>query len=244
MEYKDQIEMLRNDDQYYNGIGKEYLSNSDIQVLTKNPKEFHKTTEKTTEMLIGNYVHEIVFFGKSDIPFVSASNRNTKIYKDAVEEHGSIMLLEKEIEMARDIESHLRSLTKASILFDKDNIYEEPNIKDLFGNGVLWKGKADIINKKEGKIIDLKTTSNIDSFSAKAKLYNYDSQAWIYKELFGYEMMFFVVEKGTNRCKIVEVSDETYQRGRDKAQEAELNYVDMYKNKNTDPNQFVEHGII
>ena len=35
--------------------------------------------------------------------------------------------------------------------------------------------------------------------------------------------MFFVVEKETLRCKIVEVSDETLIKGRDKAQEAEQN---------------------
>ena len=244
MESSKIIEVLRDDHEYYNGEGKKYLSNSNIETLIKNPGNFLNDTEKTMEMLLGNYVHEIVFFGKSDIPFVSASSRNTKIYKEAVEEHGSIMLLEKEAEVGQKIREKLLNLEKAKILFDSSNVYEEPKVLDLFGSGVLWKGKADIINTTIDRVIDLKTTSNIDSFASKARLYNYDSQAWIYKNLFDKELMFFVVEKSTLRCKIVEVSDETLIKGKDKALEAESNYISMYKEKKADPKQFVEYGII
>ena len=240
---KEIINKLRDDNEYYNGIGNKYLSNSNIEVLRKNPKEYGKIQEKTVEMLIGNYVHELTFFGKSSVKTVDASNRNTKIYKDAAEEHG-LMLLAKEVEMANQLVQTIKSLDSASILFDKKNKYEEPMVKDLFGSGVMWKGKADIINPTYNKIIDLKTTSNIDSFAQKARLYNYDSQAWIYKELFGLDLTFFVVEKGSYRCKIIEVSDETLLKGRDKALEAETNYIDMFLKKTSDPNQFVEYGII
>ena len=116
-------------------------------------------------------------------------------------------------------------------------------IKDLFGNGVLWKGKADIINSNIDKVIDLKSTSNIDAFTSKGRMFNYDSQAWIYRELFGMEVMFFVIEKNTLRMKRIDVSDETYEKGKIKAMEAEQNYIDMILNKTSDPLQYVEYGI-
>lgn len=238
------IDVLRDDQEYYEGKGKQYLSNSNIETLIKDPSKFLEPTIKTVDMLIGNYVHEIVFFNKSDIPYVDASNRNTKIYKDASEEYGGIMLLEKEAELGHRIRERLLQLEKASILFDSSNVYEEPQIGDLFGNGIMWKGKADIINTTINKVIDLKTTSNIDAFASKARLYNYDSQAWIYKKLFDLELMFFVIEKDSLRAKIVEVSEETLLKGKDKALEAEANYISMFKTKKSDPKQFVEYGII
>ena len=41
----DIISALRDDNQYYNGIGKNYLSNSDIGVLLSNPQDFGKERE-------------------------------------------------------------------------------------------------------------------------------------------------------------------------------------------------------
>lgn len=238
------INDLRDDNKYYGALGGKFLSNSNINTLIKNPKEFGVPKEKSVEMLLGNYIHELTFTGQSSIDFVSASSRNTNIYKEAVKEKGCMMLLEKEVIEAKKLVDTLKNLPGAQMLFDKDNVYEEPMIKDLFGEGVIWKGKADIINHKTQSIIDLKTTSNVDNFAFAARSYNYDSQAYIYKELFGYEMKFFVIEKGSLRSKIIEVSDDTLQRGRDKAMEAEINWRDMFRDKKTNPHNFIEYGII
>lgn len=236
------IETLRNDHEYYYGIGKKYLSNSNIETLLKNPKMHGVPTQKTVAMLLGNAVHEITFFGSTNLDTIDTSSRNTKVYKDR-EQDGPV-LLEKEMNECHNIAQVLRDTDAASILFKDDNIYEEPMIKDLFGNGIQWKGKADIICPSINKIIDLKTTSNIDSFASKARMYNYDSQAWIYRELFGLEMMFFVIEKETYRMKQIEVSEETLEKGKAKALEAEANYIDMFVDNVKDPKQYVEYGII
>ena len=66
----------------------------------------------------------------------------------------------------------------------------------------MWKGKADIINHDERLIVDLKTTSDIDKFKYSANQYNYDSQAFIYNQLFNYEIMFIVIDKQTLQIKI------------------------------------------
>lgn len=236
------IDTLRNDHEYYYGIGQKYLSNSNIETLTKNPKMYGKPTPKTVAMLMGNAVHELTFFGSTNLDTIDTSTRNTKVYKDR-EQEGHVLLAKEMISCERIAET-LRNTDAAGILFNDDNIYEEPMVKDLFGNGVQWKGKADIICPSINKIIDLKTTSNIDAFSSKARMYNYDSQAWIYKELFGMEMMFFVIEKDTMRMKRIDVSDETLERGRAKALEAEANYIDMFIDNVKDPEQYVEYGIL
>jgi len=44
--------------------------------------------------------------------------------------------------------------------------------------------------------------------------------------------------------KQIEVSDETLEKGKMKAIEAEQNYLDMFVNKSIDPAQYVEYGII
>jgi len=242
MEFKEIIKTLRKDDEYYNGIGKKYLSNSNIETLLKNPKDFGVPTQKTIPMLMGNAVHEITFFGSTALPSIDVSSRNTKAYKDR--DMDGPVLLKKELDECHRIADTLRKTKAAEVLFEDVNIYEEPMVKDLFSNGVLWKGKADIISPVVNKIIDLKTTSNIDAFASKARMYNYDSQAWIYKQLFDLDMMFFVIEKDTMRMKQIEVSDETLEKGKMKAIEAEQNYLDMFVNKSIDPAQYVEYGII
>lgn len=242
MEFKEIIKTLRKDDEYYDGIGKKYLSNSNIETLLKNPKDFGVPTQKTIPMLMGNAVHEITFFGSTALPSIDVSSRNTKAYKDR--DMDGPVLLKKELDECHRIADTLRKTKAAEVLFEDVNIYEEPMVKDLFSNGVLWKGKADIISPVVNKIIDLKTTSNIDAFASKARMYNYDSQAWIYKQLFNLDMMFFVIEKDTMRMKQIEVSGETLEKGKMKAIEAEQNYLDMFVNKSIDPAQYVEYGII
>ena len=209
METKEAIEVLRKDEEYYNGIGKNYLSNSNISTLLKSPKDFHVVEPKSVDMIMGNAIHEITFFGTTNLPSIESSTRTTKVYRErGTEEH---ILLAKEMEACHNIAKTLRNTKAADILFDKENIYEEP--------------------------------SNIDAFLSKGRMFNYDSQAWIYRELFGMEVMFFVIEKNSLRMKRIDVSDETYEKGKIKAMEAEQNYIDMILNKTSDPLQYVEYGI-
>jgi len=52
------LTLLRDDNQYYNGIGKNYLSNSDIGVLLNNPQDFGKTREDNKAFMDGRYFHQ------------------------------------------------------------------------------------------------------------------------------------------------------------------------------------------
>jgi hypothetical protein len=129
-----------------------------------------------------------------------------------------------------------------SLIRPSSGEYELPGIKEI--DGALWKGKADIINHDEKLIIDLKTTADLDGFRWSAKKYNYDSQAYIYSKLFGYEMMFIVVDKNTHQIGIFDCSPEFYQRGADKVERAVEAYNLFHKDENFDPtNYFINQTL-
>ena len=120
---------------------------------------------------------------------------------------------------------------------DEDkNEFELPGITELCNQ--MWKGKADIVNHNEQLIIDLKTTSDLDSFKWNAKKYNYDSQAYIYRELFGYEFIFIAIEKRTGRIGLFDCSPDFYKTGRDKVEKAAESYDLFYNTEGFDPQQY------
>lgn len=202
MSQQEIVELLRDDKEYYSGIGKQYLSNSDIGTLLNNPQDFGKSREDNKAFMDGRYFHQLILEPHKAVgtPFVDVSSRNTKEYKNFCEENNlPFCMLKKEME---EIE-RLVGLMKHNITFFDDiyrdgNEYETPAIGLIQGH--LWKGKADILC--DDMIIDLKTTGDIHKFKWSAKAYNYDSQCYIYQELFGRPLVFFVVDKGTGQLGI------------------------------------------
>lgn len=243
MKQTEVLDRLKNDKDYYGEFGKKYLSNSDIGTLFKNPMDLGKPTEKTVPMLIGGYLHTCILEPEKLHTFkiVEASTRNTNAYKEVSQ--GELVLLQHEvdrIELLRDtiLDNDIcRDLIKAD-----GNEYEKPGITDLFGN--LWKGKADIINHKEKLIVDIKTTSDIEGFKWSAKKYNYDSQAYIYRHLFGYDFIFIVIDKTSFKINIFECSDQFYLNGEDKVQKASHIYDLFYKTDGFDPKQYLETNTL
>ena len=72
----------------------------------------------------------------------------------------------------------------------------------------------------------------------------FDSQAFIYNKLFNYEMIFIVIDKLTHQIKICECSNEFYERGQRKVQDAVAQYKLFFKTKNFDPKQFFKTEIL
>ena len=237
------LDRRKNDEDYYGEFGKKYLSNSDIGTLFKNPLDLGKPTEKTVPMLIGGYLHTCILEPEKLHKFkvVKASSRNNKEYKEVSQ--GELILLQQEvdiIEKLRDIildNDICRDLIQA-----EGNEYEKPGVTELFGN--KWKGKADIVNHSEKLIIDIKTTSDIDGFKWSAKKYNYDSQAYIYRHLFGYEFIFIAIDKTSYKINIFECSDNFYLAGEDKVQRASHIYDLFYKTEGFDPKQYLETNTL
>ena len=219
------IETLKDDKEYYSGVGKQYLSNSDIGALLYNPTQFGVAKDKTPAMLAGSYFHTSILEPHKLENFVKvdASTRTTNIYKEALVAHGTdMLLLQKEAdECDAMVRAVMGNLTFYDIIRDLNAEYEVPGIKEI--GGVMWKGKVDI--KTPELIPDLKTTTNIDDFKFSARKYNYDSQAYIYNQIFEKPMIFIVVEKGTCRTGLFECSDEFLDRGREKVYKA----IDVYQ---------------
>ena len=198
----DIIEVLKDDLEYYNGVGKNYLSNSDIGTLLTNPQDFGKPREDNKSFMEGRYFHQLMIEPEkaANTPFVDVSTRNTKEYKAYCESiNRPFCMLKKEM----DEVERLVSLMKGNISFYDEiykdgNEYEVPSVGDI--QGMMWKGKADIVTDEI--IIDLKTTSDINKFKWSAKAYNYDSQCYIYQQLFGKPLVFYVVDKETGQLGI------------------------------------------
>ena len=111
-------------------------------------------------------------------------------------------------------------------------------------HGNLWKGKADIINHDEKLIIDLKTTADISKFRYSATKYNYNSQAYIYQKLFGYEMIFMVIDKTTKQIGVYDCSDKFLSFGEDKVQKAVEAWDLFYNNPEFKPeNYFINQTL-
>ena len=235
---KEQIlQKLRNDEDYYGKFGNQYLSNSHIGKLLKDPLRAFEPSKPSPAFLVGGYFHTCILEpNKLDkYKVVKSSTRNTKAYKDVA--GGELCLLQHEVDtielmrekvMANDICKDLIQSSQAE--------YEQPGITELFGN--KWKGKADIVNHEEKLIIDLKTTADIDKFRWSATKYNYDSQAYIYSKLFGYEMLFIVIDKATHKIGMFDCSADFYERGEDKVRKASEAYDLFYKTEDFDPKQY------
>jgi len=231
---KNVIELLRDDKQYYGGVGKQYLSNSDIGTLLKNPEEFGVSRPDNKNFAEGRYFHQLILEPEKakDVVWVDAASRNTKAYKEFIEESGmEVALLRTEKDTIEALVEKMRSnLDFFEMIHAKGNIFEMPNIMtyssvgdDLESHSLTqWKGKADIVHKDY--VIDLKTTSNLDDFKWNARKYNYDSQAFIYQKLFGKPMMFLVIEKKTGRMGMFTGNQDFYDRGQDKMHRA----IDVY----------------
>jgi hypothetical protein len=236
------IEKLRDDTNYYGEFGKQYLSNSDISVLLTNPLDFKKPSKPSPAFLIGGYFHTCILEPDKlkKYKVIDASTRNTKVYKEI--SGGELCLLQHEVDQIEVMRDKMLNNEVISKLITGNVEYEVPGIIEIENN--MWKGKADIINHDEKLIIDLKTTNDIQSFRYSAKRYNYDSQAYIYSKLFGYDFLFIVVDKNTHQLGLFDVSDRFYETGLHKVQKATDVYELFYKTENFKPeNYFINQTL-
>ena len=237
MKKEDVIEKLRNDEDYYGAFGKKYLSNSDIGTLLTNPLALGKPTEQRPAFLVGGYFHTAILEPDKLKKYrvIPSSTRNTKAYKEM--SGGELCLLQHEVDAIELLsDTMLANDVCKGLIRDSNTEYETPAIAEI--EGEMWKGKADIVNHNEKLVVDLKTTADITRFKWSASKYNYDSQAYIYRKLFGYDMLFIVIDKNTHQLGLFDCSAEFYEKGKDKVQRAVEAYKLFYKQKDFDPKQY------
>ena len=232
------LEALKDDANYYGEFGKKFLSNSNIGTLLTNPLLLREPQQPNINFAIGGYFHTAILEPDklNKYTIIDATTRNTNKYKEL--SGGEICLLQHEVDKIELMKDVMLANNICNDLIRGFNVeYEVPGIAEI--GGAMWKGKADIINHDEGLIIDLKTTSDISSFPYSAKKYNYDSQAYIYKKLFGYDLIFIAIDKTTNQIGIFDCSEKFLQTGEDKVLKAVEAYQLFYETEDFDPKQFL-----
>lgn len=237
MKKEEILEKLRNDEHYYGDFGKKYLSNSDIGVLLKNPLALGQPSPRTSAFLVGGYFHTAILEPDKlkKYKVIPSSTRNTKMYKEM--SGGELCLLQHEVDHIELMTSKMmdNDVCKA-LIHGSDVEHEKPGVGKI--GKFMWKGKADIINHDDKLVVDIKTTADIEKFKWSASKYNYDSQAYIYSQLFGYEMVFIVIDKTTHQLGIFDCSPEFYASGKDKVERAENAYELFFKTEDFNPKQY------
>ena len=231
------LEKLKLDENYYGDFGKQFLSNSDIKTLLTNPLALGQQSKPSPAFLVGGYFHTAILEPDKlkKYKVIESSTRNTKAYKEM--SGGELCLLQHEVDQIELMKNKILENDVCRGLINGIDIeYEKPGLAEL--EGALWKGKADIVNHDEKLIIDLKTTKDINAFKWSANRFNYDSQAYIYSKLFGYEFVFIVIDKETHQIAVIDCSPEFYQSGKDKVERAVEAYDLFYKTEGFDPSQF------
>ena len=237
MNKKNIIAKLKDDTHYYGDFGRQYLSNSDISTLLSNPLAFGQPSKPSAAFLVGGYFHTAILEPNKlkKYQVIPSSTRNTKLYKEM--SGGELCLLQHEVDMIEAMKDKMISNDICNGLINSTNTeYEVPGVSELFK--YVWKGKADIINHDDKLIVDIKTTADINKFKSSAYRYNYDSQAYIYRRLFGYDMLFIVIDKNTHQLGIFDCSDEFYRSGEDKVLRAEDAYELFYKTKDFNAKEY------
>jgi hypothetical protein len=237
MDKQKALEKLKLDENYYGEFGKQFLSNSDIRTLLTNPLALGEQSKPSPAFLVGGYFHTAILEPDKlkKYKVIESSTRNTKHYKEM--SGGELCLLQKEVDQIELMkEKILANDVCRGLITGIDVEYEKPEIAEL--EGALWKGKADIVNHDEKLIIDLKTTKDINAFKWSASRFNYDSQAYIYSKLFGYEFVFIAIDKETHQIAVMDCSPDFYESGKDKVKRAVEAYDLFYKTEGFEPSQF------
>ena len=237
-EKKQILKNLDDDEKYYGDYGKQYLSNSDIGALLKDPLSFKKPIVGNPNLIKGGYFHTLVLEPDKleQYKIINSTSRNSKIYKEL--SGGEMCLLQKEADQLQLLRDKLMANNVCrDLIQDIDVEYEVPGIINL--EDEWWKLKADVKNNTEKLVIDLKTTSDINKFAYSAKQYNYDSQAYIYSSYFNMDMIFVVVDKLSGKIGIFDCSSSFLERGKEKVQQAVEQYRLFYKDQDFDPAQYL-----
>lgn len=231
------IKKLKEEKEYYGAFGKQFLSNSDIKNLLGDPRKFRKPSPPSAVMILGSYLHTKILEPKKAFPVVDTTSRATNIYKSAIADSGeSMMILQREAEeMDFLCDCITQNFEFCDIIYKEGNKYEVPGLTTI--NGMVWKGKADIVS--DDRLIDLKTARSLDDFFRSAIAYNYDSQAWLYEQIFGLPMQFIIVEKKTGLTQRSDCSRKFLMGGKEKVYKAMEVYNKFFaENATEDLSQF------
>ena len=191
---------LNLDADYYSD--KTLVSNSMLSRMTENVRLFALWMEgryeypSSSHFIIGDYFHTLILEPhKLESKFLMAdvATRNTKGYKEAVEEAGTRDVITRpEYHMAKNMTENIMAHDILREIIEESE-HEVPAVNEILG--IKCKGKADMVWDVDGVriIADLKSTSKtVQEFEKFAYIYGYHRQAAMYMELFNADEFWFI----------------------------------------------------
>ena len=202
------LAQMYSDDFYYGHLGKYCLSSSSLKTVLKSPKTYRNVLKygnniDSPALRAGKLLHWMILEPKTldSKIFVDVKTRTTKLYKEALAEHGEVYLESERSAAERLADALLRNEAALELLNKAE--FEVPEIAMI--NGLPFRGKADILK------------SDISQFRWSAEKYGYDLQAWMYCKMFNIDKFtFLVIDKGSCDIAIFEASKEFIKKGKEK----------------------------
>tara|TARA_R110000824_G_scaffold271961_6_gene460473 strand:- start:6138 stop:6932 length:795 start_codon:yes stop_codon:yes gene_type:complete len=232
------LKKMDDDSFYYGDLSKLALSSSSIKDLLDSPKTYafrQKYAQKESQPLRDGWLFHTSILEPDVFEkqiFVDVQSKNTKIYKEAVAEHGKVFTIKEKNQAERLADAFLR--TEMSLKYLGNSEFEVPAIGMV--DGFPFRGKADILGSTSGgtgnRIVDLKTTNDIGGFHYSCKKYHYDCQVYIYCNLFNVpyqEFKFLVIDKGNLEMALAHCSEEFYLSGQAKVREGISKYKAFFQ---------------
>ena len=213
---------------YYGYLSKACFSSSAISQLLKSPLSYTNSFELPTESdaLAQGYLFHASILEEdkfNECLFLDVGTKANKEYKLAKAERWDVFTV-KDRDKALKMRDRFFNCDEAKELL-KDSQFEVPMVDYLMD--YPFRGKADILGSN---LIDLKSTAFLSKFKYSANTYNYDSQCFIYCNLFSKsykDYKFIVIDKSpTNEMGIFNVSEEFYYSGEKKVEYA----IKVYEN--------------
>jgi hypothetical protein len=237
------LDNMQDDTFYYGELSKLALSSTTIKLLLDSPKKFYYVTKygdslDTQGIRDGRLFHTLVLEPKKfeEFHFVDVASKNTKVYKEAKAEYGTVYTRTEKEQAEKLADQLLRNNLATSFLQGSE--FEVPVID--FVDGFPFRGKADVLGSC---IIDLKTTTDIKNFKWSAVKYGYDVQMYLYCQLFQkqyFDFKFIVIDKGSGDIGIFDCSEEFYLQGKEKVTFALQRYREYFENKDWETTEISE----
>jgi hypothetical protein len=230
---------LRDDTKYYGEYGSAWFSNSDIKTLLTDPTAWGAPKGFEIPLEQGKIFHWALYEPEklAEVTYSKYASRNAKAYKEEVEILGvEGIILKKEVDEAVSWADAIKANDHFKSIIDTEGSQIElPGVGQVMG--YPFKGKMD--QKLPTVGYDSKSTANIDDFKWNAKKYGYDSQAYIYEQVFHVPLIFLVVCKKTKRLGKYYPTADFIAGGKDKVKKALQVYEKFYgSNKTEDIKQY------
>ena len=240
------LDNMMNDEFYYGYLSKAALSSSSAKMLLSSPKTYYNVTKygspESQALRDGWLFHTSILEPEvfNAQHFVDVESKNSKAYKLAKEKYGKVFTKKEKRDAERVADAFLRNTQATEYL--RNTQFEVPAIDEIMG--MPFRGKADILG--QGRVVDLKSTSDLKAFPYSAKKYSYDMQCYLYCYLFDIsykDFIFIAIDKGSLDIGIYDCSEEFYFSGEQKVAQAIKTY-DTFFMQGADLDQYYITGTL